>query len=409
MSSRNLTDEPSQRKTDGAVAVAPKPPPDNIWDACFWAWSASDKAAVKPRGWIYGQHYLEGAVSMTVGDGGVGKSILVLTEAIAIVTGIPLLGVTPAPAKSWNGEVSPHNVFYYNAEESLAEIKRRIYAICQHYDIAFERIQYRLSVASGHDYPLVIGSTDKHGGVEFNRHNLEYLEGFDGNVMIFDPFISIHQMPENNNTMIDSVVKRLARLATTPTVKAIALVHHSRKTSGEITGADARGASASPDGVRTVRVLNRMSMAEAQRSKVDERRRYFRLTDDKANYTAMSSASTWLQHTSVTLPDNGDVVGVVVPWSECGVLDAVTPAQAKQIFDLARGNDYRVDPRADNWIGNIVADVLGLDVESEADRKSIKIILDAWYTNQMLRKVERRDRRRHLILVAEPGKSRKSL
>src|SRR5262249_48277894 len=65
----------------------------NIWDFEFHQWDKCDPAKIEPRNWIYGKHYLAGAVSATIADGAVGKSILELTEAIAIVTGRPLLGV----------------------------------------------------------------------------------------------------------------------------------------------------------------------------------------------------------------------------------------------------------------------------------------------------------------------------
>ena len=44
---------------------------------------------IDSRDWVYGRHSLMRAVSATIGDGGIGKSILLLTEAIAIVTGRP--------------------------------------------------------------------------------------------------------------------------------------------------------------------------------------------------------------------------------------------------------------------------------------------------------------------------------
>src|SRR5205085_5788383 len=90
--------------------------PDEKW---FWThacdkWAEIDPADLAPRRWIYGGHYLEGAVSATIADGGVGKSTLTLTEAIAIVTGRALLGITPTK-QFYDGQEETRGVLYYNA------------------------------------------------------------------------------------------------------------------------------------------------------------------------------------------------------------------------------------------------------------------------------------------------------
>src|SRR5262249_39010074 len=106
----------------------------NLWDSAFDGWKELDAAKLEPRHCINGRHYLEGAVSATIADGGVGKSTHALTEAIAMVTGRPLLGITPnkIPFEGCDGSVcvqDRYQVLYYNAEESLDEIKRRVLAI----------------------------------------------------------------------------------------------------------------------------------------------------------------------------------------------------------------------------------------------------------------------------------------
>jgi len=168
--------------------------------------------------------------SWTIADGGVGKSTHALTEAIAIVTGRPLLGIAPnkIPTGWDDGSVQDrYKVLYYNAEESLAEIQRRVLAICQHFGIdpreldqPYQKDPWRnaaqLTIVSGHDFPLVLAAPGEEGGVVFDDRNLESLEGYeDGDVIILDPFVSIHQCPENDNSMIDAIVKRLGRVAST--------------------------------------------------------------------------------------------------------------------------------------------------------------------------------------------------
>ena len=391
-----------------------------LWNSAFDKWQDLDPAKLEPRRWLYGRHYLEGAVSATIADGGVGKSTLALTEAIAMVTGRPLLGITPnkEPTGWDDGSVRDrYEVLYYNAEESLDEIKRRVLAICQHFEIDPRELKQpysenpwraaaELLIISGHDYPLVLAAPGSEGGIAFDDHNLEYLETYDGDAIILDPFVSIHQCPENDNSMIDAIVKRLARVASTPAVKAIELVHHARKPaqggSIEISAADARGASALSDGVRSLRMLNRMTEREAKQAKVDNPRNYFRVDNGKANYAAPQESSLWFRHQSIILP-NGDDVGIVVPWHFPGAFDGVTADHVRKVRDLVRGSQYRADPRADEWIGRAVAEVLDLDVDDEGDLKRIKIILNTWLKKGVLRKVERRDDTRHLFVFVEPG------
>jgi AAA domain len=145
-------------------------------------------------------------------------------------------------------------------------------AICQHYEIDAKELNAegsrkpwrpiaRLSIVSGHDFPLIFAApNDKGGGIAFTE-DIEWLEGSDDDVIILDPLVSIHQCPENDNTAIDAIVKRLARAAD---CKAIELVHHARKPAQggnmEIAAADARGASALSDGVRSLRAKSRLSV-----------------------------------------------------------------------------------------------------------------------------------------------------
>jgi hypothetical protein len=365
---------------------------EDLQESLFYQWQDLDPETIEPRRWLYGRHYLAGAVSATIADGGVGKSILALTEAIAMATMRPLLGIKPWRHPEWESSARLE-VFYYNAEESLEELQRRVIAICQHYEIDLNELMPKhggcasLTLMSGHDYPLVIGTSGK-DGVTFTDH-VEFLNDCEVDVIILDPLVSIHGCPENDNSAIDAIVKRLGRIAVTGCIKAVELVHHARKPAQggtiEISGNDARGASAVFDGVRSLRTLNRMTEAEALRAKVEDHRSYFRADGGKANYAAGAAESEWYRHQSVLLP-NGDDVGVVVPWHMPGAFDGVTSHHMRQVRDLARSGQYRADQRSPDWIGGAVADALDLDTENEGDRKRIKVILKAWFAEGVIKK-----------------------
>jgi AAA domain len=381
----------------------------SFWSSAFSNWQELDPTELEPRWWIYGKHYLEGSVSATIADGGVGKSTLALTEAIAIATGKPLLGITPNNGRC-DGEIIPFEVLYYNAEEPLCELKRRVLAICQHHNIDPKVLgihngwDQRLTLVSGHDYPLVLAKSDG-DGFAFTD-DVEWLENSDFDVIILDPFVSLHQCPENDNSMIDAIVKRLGRIAATPRVKAIELVHHARKPAQggnvEINAADARGASALGDGVRSLRMLNRMTSNEATRAKVDNPRNYFRVDNGKSNYAEPSDGSIWYRHQSIILP-NGDDVGIVVSWHFPGAFDGVTAAHMHQVRGLAGSGKYRADHRSPDWIGHAVADVLDLDADDDGERKRIRTVLKEWFSKGVLKKVERKGADRHSFVFVEPG------
>jgi RecA-family ATPase len=63
---------------------------------------------------------------------------------------------------------------------------------------------------------------------------------------------------------------------------SIELIHHSRKTNNnETTVEDARGASALLAAARSVRTINVMTKAEAEKANVDNHRTYFRINTAK--------------------------------------------------------------------------------------------------------------------------------
>jgi len=82
-----------------------------------------DPATIPPRRWIYGKHYIRQFLTETVAPGAYGKSTLAMTEALAIVTGRPLLGITPDERT---------RVWYWNGEDPLEELERRLAAAYQH-------------------------------------------------------------------------------------------------------------------------------------------------------------------------------------------------------------------------------------------------------------------------------------
>jgi hypothetical protein len=336
-----------------------------------------DPAAIPPREWIYGRHLVRKFISATIAPGGVGKSSLVLVEALSIVTGRRLLA---------RGKPEAGRVWIWNGEDPYEELQRRIMAACLHYRISPDDIAGRLFVDSGRTTPIVI-AVQARDGVKIAVPVVDQVKAQIRtnaiDVVEIDPFVSSHRVSENDNNAIEAVAWEWAKIADECNC-AIELVHHARKTGGaEVTVEDGRGASALRDKARAMRVLNSMSREEGEKAGVENHRLYFRVDDGKASMAPPSDVATWYRLESVGLGNATgrrpqDEVGVVVPWKWPDAFDglpddALTTAQAA----IAEGR-WREDPQSGEWAGYSIARALGLDPEKGSDRDRVKTLLSTW-------------------------------
>ena len=317
---------------------------------------------LKARDWIYAPHYIRGYVSTTISPGGHGKSSLVLAEALAIATGKNLLGKSPL-------ERVP--VFYFNGEDPRDEIERRVAALMIHYNLTAEELQGWFFYESGRQRPLLIAEQDREG-VHVNKRALATLieEATEHNVglIIFDPFVSVHAVEENNNMAVDRVVKQALGVVIHETGCGVELVHHSRKTYGaQSTAEDGRGASSLQAAARSVRLLNRATADERRQLRIsdDDAFKFFRLDHGKANMTPAEKAE-WYMLDSVTLEvvreRTGDSVHqpiqVVKRWHPPERTDALTAREIAAIAMLLQpgpdGPRWRKSSQSPIWAGRVV-------------------------------------------------------
>jgi hypothetical protein len=377
---------------DVPAPVGPSQRPSTIVAEPF-VWR--DPRSLPPRDWLYGHHLIRGYVSLTVAPGGVGKSTLTITEALAMASGRDLLGVKVR---------EPLRVWLFNGEDPLEEIQRRVVAAMIHHGIRPADIGNRLFINSGRDTDLMVAVEDGKGMTicmpVIDRLEQEIREK-QIDVLVLDPFVSTHGVSENDNTKIDRVVKTFAGIADRAGA-AIELVHHSRKTQGgETTVEDSRGASAVLAAVRSARTLNRMSQSEAERLNIppEDAVRLFRADDGKANLAPMGAA-TWFRMASVCL-DNGtpshpaDWVGVVEPYS------IPTPMGGFSVHDtlrvqqaLSEAGGARESRKAKDWAGHIVGETLGIDTEQKAGRSRVAAMIVQWLKSGVLAVEQRRDQNR---------------
>lgn len=354
-----------------------------------------DPRAIPPRRWLYGRHYIRRFTTATVAPGGLGKTSLVLVEALAMVTGKPLLGVrVPERLRVW----------VWNGEDPHEEIERRLTAACLHYGITADDIGDRLFIDSGRETPIVIAQ--KLGdGTTIHRPVVDALTAEIRerriDVMILDPFVSCHSVPENDNGAIDKVVKAYGGIAEAANC-CFEFVHHVRKAgAGQVayTAEDARGGSALIGGVRSARVLNAMSADEAEKAEIasNDRRRFFRVDDGKANMAPPLEKADWRELVGVGLgnetPDlPEDIVGVVTPWTMPGVFDDIGVADLRRAQDKIASGTWAANVQADNWAGYAIAEVLDLDAETKGGKTKVRDILKTWTESGALKIVRVEDK-----------------
>jgi hypothetical protein len=261
-------------------------------------------SGIRHRQWLYGVDLVRGDITVTASPGGAGKTSLAIGMAACIATGKPLLG-----EQIWGG--GDLKALYINAEDSGAEMRRRVASFCQHHNIAEQDIN-RLYVA-GTDDPQVqhlslLRTSDKNLSVldlEGFKQLDSLLDALRPDLFILDPLVALCGGGNvNDNTVMSLVMRGLKSLA----IKfdcAVLIVHHTRK-GGDQTNAEAiSGASAIINLARHAVMPMTMTDEEAKWFGVlpSERLQYFKLVDAKSNLAPRSAEAPWYQLASEELPN----------------------------------------------------------------------------------------------------------
>lgn len=372
-------DDPAPPSIPDAPVDAPDAGID--WPTLY---SMFDEASIEPRRWVYANHYLRSFVSVMASAGGIGKTSLQIVEALAIITGRPLLGE----------EVKERtNVWIVNLEDPMEELQRRILAAMKYYGIHPDEVRGRLFVNAGREFRMVFG-TQTRDGVIPNAKLVEYLcQKIPQNkigCLFIDPFVAAHQINENDNVAMNSIVSEIRKVADL-TNCAIGLVHHIRKGNGEDAGIDSvRGAGSLIGAARAARVVNRMSEDEAVRLGIDpsEARSIFRVDDGKANLAPPAAVAVYRKMEGVQI-GNGEWVGVCVPYKLPDAFDGVSGKDARLIQRIAadahsKGDPFRESSQSQRWIGVAVADLIDADIGDKAGRARVNTIIKTWIKTNVL-------------------------
>jgi hypothetical protein len=374
-----------------------------------------DPKTIPARETLYAGHFMRGFVSLTVGIGGGGKSNLEIVDSLAMMSGKPLLShFSETPLKVW----------YINLEDPAVESERRFVAAALHHGVSPDVLNENLFMDSGRDQEFVVLKNNQRATTVAEAvvaGIIQQMKERKIDVLIVDPFISAHEVDENDNSKIQQAAALFVRIAS-ETSAAVEIVHHVKKGAGvgknEVTADSGRGAGALKDKARSVRVINGMTAKEAPKAgvAVEDRFDYFRVGNGKSNLTKRSGRSEWRRMVSVNLNNRpnfwtpGDSVGVVIEWkwpSPEAAIEVVEPGDFEKIAAVIALGKCRSNVQAKDWVGKAVADTLDLDVTNKEDKASIKLMIAGWLQAGRIQVVkrlcpERGEDKDFIDLVASP-------
>jgi len=366
-------------------------------------------ADIPPREWIYGKHYIRKFLSATVAPGGVGKSQQAITEALSMACGFDLL----RDRAMLNDR---YRVWYFNLEDPIEELARRVEATAKYFNLTNENIQDRLLIDSGRDQKLLIAKEVKGEIVAVTpviESIISEIREKEIDVLIVDPFIHSHAVSENANEAVGEVVdhwKYIANMANC----AIEMIHHTRKLNGtEASAEDSRGASALVNAARSVRAISRVPKEQVERAGIedDPRRFFYSGVGDKANLAPPPDSNQWRKLVSVDLgnatpeyPD-GDNIGVVTAFEPPNAFDMITVHHLIDVQTLMAKGDERIrkSEQSAEWIGYLVSEVCEIPSETKPQKIRIKEIIKAWVESGSIVETQIKNNHRRNVLGYEVG------
>jgi hypothetical protein len=343
-----------------------------------------DPAEIPQREWIYKPAYIGGFVSLTIAVGGKGKTSLARAEAAAIASGKPLLGIVPQRCKVW----------YWNGEDPQDENARGFAAIRLYYKLEKPDLDGWLFTDSGRDTPIKL-ATMKRGDFIIAKPVvkalIEAIRANDIGVMIVDPFVTSHNVNENDNMMINDVVDQWRAIANA-TGCAIMLVHHSRKLNGEAASIEAaRGASALKDAARVRRAVNGMTETQAGKAGIVDPDRFICADYRSTSFIPPGEVLAWYRFEPVNLGNgecgDGDSIGVVTAVELVGL--NLRPGDDVRALEAIRagGPWSKAVQAGERWIGVPIAQALQLDPADAIHRKRLNAIIGEWSRSGLLLEV----------------------
>jgi RecA-family ATPase len=262
---------------------------------------------IPPRQWLLGHRRAVAEVTADIGPPGVNKSTLLLNDAVAIVTGRPLLADKP----HLTGDV-----LVFAGEDSQRDVEAKLAGILTHYRIQPAELGDRLHVVylaevNPRSYSL---AQMMESVAVVNHELLEWVRTFPKLVAAFiDPIAAWHSVLENDTGAMKVLCTELRRTAVTGGIH-IGFDHHITKATmsdpeGHVGNlAAARGAYITSD-ARWAFTLAKLRQSTADEFGIPkhEQSRWRRLDPLKASYGPDDAETRLLKVESITIANGEDV------------------------------------------------------------------------------------------------------
>lgn len=329
-----------------------------------------DLSNIAPRRWLYGHELIRGFVTILASPGGVGKSAYTIPVGLSVALGWPLLAANPAKPPRHTKVHAQGAVWFYNLEDPLIEMDRRLAAALIQHKITQATVNGSVYVDSGRDKPLCIGTRNRSGDLEIWPNTPDLVKALKKRrvaLMVVDPFIHSHDGKENDNGEMAKMIAEWAKVADQADC-AIWLVHHFRKGGAGADPDSIRGAVAIVGAVRSAWTVSTMSADEAKALGVpeDERGYYFRHDNAKQNMAPPTSKAAWYELVSVPLQNQtdeypeGDHVQAVQHWAPASPWEGIRWSDIEQILETIEkgpsdGEFYAMGKQSkDRWAGHLI-------------------------------------------------------
>lgn len=287
------------------------PPPSVFAQNQIEFGNALDPSSIPPRPWMLDRVLMLHETTLLLAPGSAGKSSL----SLAIVAHMAL----GKPFGPYACHVKCRSVVY-NGEDDRAEQSRRLYAVCQSYNLDYNEVKKHVVLLSSSDIDLRLVSA--HGRVPVvNDAVVDQLVEFaaheDVGLVVYDPLVDVHDVDEGDNPHMNFVMKTLQAVARRANVASLVL-HHTTK-SGQSRQEDRVGNMDVSRGASGIVYKSRISFTLMNASSQDcedyglqdaERNTWVRLDDAKMNLALSSDQATWFRKEGCKIP-SGDVVGVL--------------------------------------------------------------------------------------------------
>lgn len=370
--------DPPEQTTHPRQGAQPQPPIEPAKQA-LWAildpWHECD---IPTRPWVARGYIMRNAVNVVSGPGSAGKSSQMVGWACACAMGTSFHRFSVS---------KPLKVATYNVEDDGNEQKRRFSAMFKKMGISGTDLEGRLAILGPNDVGTLL-TVAPNGKLivetEVMNRLIEFVQKFQPDVLILDPFVELHVAEENDNTAVRGVMAHFRQLAITHNM-GVVILHHARKGAGTPGDPESlRGASSIVGAARVAMTLNVMTDDEAKTFGISPERRYdyYRMDRAKSNYAPIEDAE-WFERLEIKLDnakdgEQGDAVAVSWPWRPPNPLLSISEVDLNRALTLIdegpeHGIWYTATKRggSNKWAGQVLHQILGLnDKQSEAMIKS---------------------------------------